>query len=492
MAGGRALTMGDGPLILWSYALAALLFGALALDQARRPRASGWTGRLFVAALALTALWALAIAGIGGHDVSARIAESIRNIGWLVFMFLLVRRDRAGNPALASVYIVVVVLAAVGTVCAVLEAAPLARQTLYAIDSVRLVFRMMTAVSALVLVHHLQDGARSAGRAQARLVALALAAMWGADLLLNLVAWAGGVWPTPLVVARGAVMVGVALILAVATRHRGDGALGLSRTIAIRSLAAIALVVYAGSTVLLTTLADSFAGSYARAAQAAIVFGATAALLTLFSTPWLRAWTRVKIAKHLFRHRYDYRVEWQRFTDTLGRQGEGAAPLDTRIVKAVADIVHSPAGPDAGARWRRAGMRGGLALAGRSGCRRGRGTGAPSRRDRADRRIRSFRGRGRTSGGNRRDPRVDGRGNRGLGLGAADPRRGAGRRDPVAPAAGRSPARLGGFRPAAGRRTTGGKLFWRRSARISRWPMPAGSTNSTDASRSLCTTSRTW
>ena len=361
MAGGRALTMADGPLILWSYALAALLFGALALDQARRPKGGGWTGRVFVAALALTALWALAIAGIGGHDVSARIAESIRNIGWLVFMFLLVRRDRAGNAALASVYIVVIALAAVGTVCAVLEAAPLARQTLYAIDSVRLVFRMMTAVSALVLVHHLQDGARSAGRAQARLVALALAVMWGGDLLLNLVAWAGGVWPTPLVVARGVVMVGVALILAVATRHRGDGALGLSRTIAIRSLAAIALFVYAGSTVLLTTLADSFAGSYARAAQAAIVFGATAALLTLFSTPWLRAWTRVKVAKHLFRHRYDYRVEWQRFTDTLGRQGEGAAPLDTRIVKAVADIVHSPAGlmlvPDGaglgcGAGWR--------------------------------------------------------------------------------------------------------------------------------------------
>ena len=415
MAGGRALIMGDGPLILWSYALAALLFGALALDQARRPRGGGWTGRLFVAALALTALWALAIAGIGGHDVSARIAESIRNIGWLVFMFLLVRRDRAGNPALASVYIVVVVLAAVGTVCAVLEAAPLARQTLYAIDSVRLVFRMMTAVSALVLVHHLQDGARSAGRAQARLVALALAAMWGADLLLNLVAWAGGVWPTPLVVARGAVMVGVALILAVATRHRGDGALGLSRTIAIRSLAAIALVVYAGSTVLLTTLADSFAGSYARAAQAAIVFGATAALLTLFSTPWLRAWTRVKIAKHLFRHRYDYRVEWQRFTDTLGRQGEGRGTA--RYADREGGRGHRPfaRGPDAGARWRRAGMRGGLALAGRSGCRRGRGTGAPSRRDRADRRIRALRRRGRTRGGNRRDPGVDGRGTRGPG-----------------------------------------------------------------------------
>ena len=332
----------DG-LILWSYALAALLFGALALDQARRPGA-GWTGRLFVVSLVLTALWSLAIAGIGGHDVSARIAESVRNIGWLVFMYLLIRRDGAASAALSSVYVVVIALVAAGTVCAVLEAAVIAPQTLRAIDSMRLVFRMMTAISALVLVHHLQDGARSAGWVHARLVALALAVMWGGDLTVNLVAWVGGSWPVPLVAARGGVMVGVALILSIATRHRGDGALGLSRTVATRSLAAVAVIVYAGSTVLLTTLATSFAGSYARAAQAAIVFGATAALLTLFSSPWLRAWTRVKVSKHLFRHRYDYRVEWQRFTETLGRQVEGAAPLDARIVKAVADIVHAPAG----------------------------------------------------------------------------------------------------------------------------------------------------
>ncbi|WP_375394934.1 XrtA/PEP-CTERM system histidine kinase PrsK [uncultured Sphingomonas sp.] len=333
----------DGPLVLWSYALAALLFGALALDEARRP-AGGWTGRMFVAALVLTVLWALAIAGIGDRDVSAGVAEALRNIGWLIFMFLLVRRDRSGNAALASVYVVVIALAGLGGMCAVVEAVPLGRQTLLAIDAARLVFRMMTAVSALVLVQHLQHGARSAGRLHARLVAFALAVMWGADLLLNLAAWASGGWPVSLVVTRGAAMVGAALALWIATRHRGDGALGLSRTIAIRSLAAVAVIVYAGSTVLLTMFAGYFAGGYARASQAAIVVGATAALLALFSTPWLRAWTRVKVAKHLFRHRYDYRVEWQRFADTLGRQGGGAAPLDARIVKAIADIVHAPAG----------------------------------------------------------------------------------------------------------------------------------------------------
>jgi putative PEP-CTERM system histidine kinase len=72
------------------------------------------------------------------------------------------------------------------------------------------------------------------------------------------------------------------------------------------------------------------------------VFGATTALITLLSTPWLRAWTKVKVAKHLFRHRYDYRAEWQRFTATLGTPGDD--PLAERVVKAVADLTDSPGG----------------------------------------------------------------------------------------------------------------------------------------------------
>jgi putative PEP-CTERM system histidine kinase len=57
-----------------------------------------------------------------------------------------------------------------------------------------------------------------------------------------------------------------------------------------------------------------------------------------------RGWVKVKLAKHLFEHRYDYRTEWLRFTDTLGRSGADAAPLGDRIIKAFAHIVDSPGG----------------------------------------------------------------------------------------------------------------------------------------------------
>ena len=57
-----------------------------------------------------------------------------------------------------------------------------------------------------------------------------------------------------------------------------------------------------------------------------------------------RGWLKVKLAKHLFEHRYDYRTEWLRFTETLGRVGPDAPPLGERIVKAFADIVDAPGG----------------------------------------------------------------------------------------------------------------------------------------------------
>ncbi|RZM09627.1 MAG: PEP-CTERM system histidine kinase PrsK, partial [Sphingomonas sp.] len=78
-----------------------------------------------------------------------------------------------------------------------------------------------------------------------------------------------------------------------------------------------------------------------------------------------RAWAKVKVAKHLFRHRYDYRAEWQRFTDTLGRPDAGAESLDCRVVKSIADLTDSPGGlllvPDGaslgpGATWNWAGV----------------------------------------------------------------------------------------------------------------------------------------
>ncbi|MCK8457445.1 MULTISPECIES: XrtA/PEP-CTERM system histidine kinase PrsK [Sphingomonas] len=329
-------------LVLWSHALAALSFGALALAQVRRPSGQ-WPHAAFVIALAATSLWALAVAGIDTRDVATRIVISARDIAWLGFMLALVRRDRAGNYALGAVYFVVMALAGTAALLAIAGRMGLDAEALRAVETARTVFRMMSAVSGLVLIHHLYQAAPPS-RGGIRLVVLALAAMWGVDLFVSAGVYFAMPWIPVSILVRGVVMTGVAALLVVGVHRSGDWTLALSRPITARALSAVALIVYAGLTALATSIAASYAGSYVRVAQTAIVFGATAAALTLLSTPWLRAWTKVKVAKHLFRHRYDYRAEWQRFTDTLGKPAVGADSLHARVVKSVADLTDSPGG----------------------------------------------------------------------------------------------------------------------------------------------------
>jgi putative PEP-CTERM system histidine kinase len=324
-------------LILWSHALAAMLFGALALSQL------GIAGRRgFAGALAMTALWALAVAGIDPGDITTAIVETARDLAWLAAVLLFVRRAAPLGVGIGAVYAAVATIACLAAGLAVIEAMPAAAGASDTLAAARALFRMLAAAGALVLVHHAHAACVAGGRGRARIVALALATMWCGDLLIFGARYAGVARVETLTEVRGAVTLAVALMIVVAGQRRDDRHVAVSRIVAVRSLSAAALAGYAGVVALLTSVAAAVGGDHARLVQTAIVIGATAALLTLLSTPWLRAWAKVKIAKHLFSHRYDYRIEWRRFTDTLGHPDAG--PLTTRVVKAIADLTDSPAG----------------------------------------------------------------------------------------------------------------------------------------------------
>jgi len=333
-----------GTIILWGHALAALLFAVLALSQLRDGAVSV-PRTAFVAALGVTALWALAVAGIGNPDLTARVAESLRNIAWLAFMMALLRRDASAgrDRAVTMIYGVVALVALAGIVLSVIQAS-MTGDLVKSFAAVRILLRMMVALGALVLVHHLYSVAAPGARGGIRLAVAALAIMWTSDLVLYTTAYLSGDGSQELIATRGLVMIAIVPLLAIAVHRNGDWTLKLSRTVTWQSLSLVALMAYAVVTVLAISAIDSFGGSYARLAQTAFVFGSAAALLTLLSSPTIKAWLRVMVAKHLFNHRYDYRAEWSRFTDTLGVPGEGAAPLEERIVKAVADVTDSAAG----------------------------------------------------------------------------------------------------------------------------------------------------
>jgi putative PEP-CTERM system histidine kinase len=349
-------------LILWAHALAAILFTSLALDQWRRGSRAA-----LIAASALTALWALAVAGIGPQELPARVVEGLRDLAWLWLGASLAHGEagaRTRTPRLfafagaAMLPVGVIVLAVFQAVNPLADAATL--------GAAWIGLKTLTALTGLLLLR-MSLRADGPGRLGA-----AIAMLWGVDLTAFGLAWATG-WSTILALARGAAMLGVGAAFALAAQPVSDRSLRLSRGVRMRALAAGAFLLYTALVIAATGVAASFGGEHARALQTAIIAGATASLIALVSTPWLRAWTRVVVEKNLFGHRYDYRTAWQRFTATLGRPGEDG-PLPQRVVQAVADLIDAPAGlllvrvesgleAAAGWRWDVPGEPGGEALA---------------------------------------------------------------------------------------------------------------------------------
>ncbi|CAN5176372.1 PEP-CTERM system histidine kinase PrsK [soil metagenome] len=335
--------MGD-----WGHALAAALFAALAIWVSRGGD-GGPERRLLVSALGLTALWALYASFSGMRGPLLGIAESARNAGWLLFMFALLRRGEGRETAhpgsVTAIYAVLGGLLLVQVGIGLLSPHLIRGTDLYqtALDTV-LVLRMMVAAGALLLVHHLFTISAPEGRARIGLLMAALVTMWTYDLNLYALSYISGGKADELFALRGIIMACVAPVIALNARAAGGGRLRLSRTVALRSLSLIAVSLYLIGIGLIIAAIDWIAEPYARPVEMGLVFLLAVSVLGLVPSRGLRAIAKVQIAKHFFQHRYDYRVEWMRFTDTLGMPGEDAAPFDQRMIKAVADITESPAG----------------------------------------------------------------------------------------------------------------------------------------------------
>lgn len=335
---------------LWSHSGAAALTMLVAAWLVRRwarlrdTRPSLGDAALLLALLA-TSLWAFAAASMGGTHAIARLAESLRNLSWLAFLFQMVRSARAQPRTVTAVYLVLVVVLAGQPLVAIWHAA---NQGVPRLDelgySAAMLLRMIFVVGALVLANNLYSVADAETRASLRLPLTALAAMWLYDLNLYTVGYLGRALPGDLVALRGVLMILAVPFFALAANRSGGWKLTLSRKVAYRSLSLFAILGYLVTMIAVAQLLRAFGGTIASGAQVLLVLGMSLAALILLPSDRFRAWFKVKATKHFFQHRYDYRAEWIRFTETIGRPGDGTAPFHERVIKAAADISDSPAG----------------------------------------------------------------------------------------------------------------------------------------------------
>ena len=331
---------------LWSHMLAALLYGALAIVQLRR-----WTGdaasRPLITAFAVLAVWAIFAGLLGPYDLLSRLAESGRNLAFLAFMYGLMpaeegEESRGGVKAVyAAVAAVIGLQIVVGGIIPGFRNLPTAFAALTATAQV---LGLTIASGALILVHNLYGQAAPSSRGQLRYPMLALAAMWAFDLHLYTVAYFMHGATDGLFAMRGLVAALLAPLFALGLRDNPRWKVQLSRAATFQSVSVVAILSYLIVMMSAARALEIVGGDWARAAQVGLVAAMTLAALILLPSARARGWLGVMLAKHVFEHRYDYREEWLRFTDTVGRQGEGDATLEERAVKALADIGGSPGG----------------------------------------------------------------------------------------------------------------------------------------------------
>jgi putative PEP-CTERM system histidine kinase len=298
-------------------------------------------------ALALTACWALAALASGNWTVVTGIVFGVAQLAWLWVLYRLFGQDQRDQ----GVGLIRPVVLALGFVellqfalLAALQADP-GKTAAQAIANYSIMLRLLFCIGALVLVHNLYVGASKQARQALGWPAAALALLWLYDLNLWTIAYLDGGLPETLLQLRGVTMLAVAGMLAIgALRHDGNLRFGPSRSFTFQSFSLLLIGVYLVGTVLISRGLAYAGGEFARLAQVGFVAIAGALALEVLPSRRMRGWLRVTVTKHLFQHRYDYRAEWLRFTDTMGRAGPDSAPLGQRIVQAVADIAESPGG----------------------------------------------------------------------------------------------------------------------------------------------------
>ena len=325
-----------------TYALAAVAYLALAAVLG-----AGWRGRRvglrLIVAVGATALWAaVAAASEWSHGIDRGwllLAEQLRLGAWIVALTGLAASARlaAGVSRTANVLAAAAVSAGLWVT---LEGATQLRP----VTTAMLLFASGVALplTGLVLLEQMYRNSHATGRRALRPLFIGVGAMFVYDLFMYCEASVALGITAEAWAARGVVAACCAPAIALAARRNPDWSLDVfvSRQVAFYSSAFIAVGLYliavSGGGYLMARLG----GQWGEAAQLALLAGAAVVLGVLAASGTARARLRVFLAKHFYRNKYDYRVEWLRFVQALESGGQ-PAEAQPAMIRAVAQIVRS-------------------------------------------------------------------------------------------------------------------------------------------------------
>ena len=299
----------------WSYGAALVVYLGFSIRVAIGTRNNA-RARLLLAALLATAIWAglclpVALAPGNGARLAADVADVVRYGAWYLFLFDLMRdksatgtgrstRMRTAFIAVAAVLMASVLLG-IGVNVDRTDAAPDLRAGF--------VLRLILAVFGLALTEQVLRRVHPQMRWGIKPLVVALAGVFGLELLLYADAMLFGRLDPDIWVARGFANVIVLPFIAVATaRNTGWTVdLHLSRRAVFHSTALLVsgafLLAVAGA----GYVVRFFGGAWGRALQIEVLFASLLLVVLIASSGRFRSKLKVFVSKHFFSYRYDYR-----------------------------------------------------------------------------------------------------------------------------------------------------------------------------------------
>jgi putative PEP-CTERM system histidine kinase len=351
MAAGSVVTQAD----LWAFGLAVVSAGAVFLVLAFRKDSSA-IGLAVLGAVAATLTWAaLIVWAASGGPVSATMLsvwETLRSAAWVGVLVLMLARGWQLSHTVTFSFVVSIGLGFLFSALLLIDSVhTLGWSTVPAQqipDLLTLFFyaRLLVATGGIVLVHNLFVGASSDLRWELRMLCIGLAGLFAYDVHLYAMSLLYGSPSPDLLAARGVVQALVLPLIAwSAFRSRSwSRALALSRQVVFQS---VSLVAIGGYLLLMSAAAYGLrlmGGDLGGLLQTAFLFAMLLLLAVVFLSGRVRSWLKVKISKHFFALKYDYREEWLGFITTASGADRPGVPLEKRIVQAIGDIVDSPGG----------------------------------------------------------------------------------------------------------------------------------------------------
>ena len=335
------------PLDQLIYATCSAAFVALIALMLLRQRISG-PGFAILAACVLTAAWSGELAFLGLLPESARtILDDLRLSAWLIVLGMLIgMRDQRRGRSLSLPFMLTVgfcLAVAISDTVVVLAEPSLNRRALGGLHDL---LRVGLGIAGLLATENLLRNADPEARRRIWPLCLALGATFAFELFL----YADHLMmpdSSPVAAAgRGLVGLFAVPLLAVAMARNRDWRIDIhvSRTLVLHTAALVASGVFCMSLAAAGLLVRELGGAWGPEFELLTLVGSAVVLVSVMGSRDLRIHLKRFVSRHFYSHRFDYRTEWLRFVETVSQPGARGDSLQMRIVRALAQIVDSPAG----------------------------------------------------------------------------------------------------------------------------------------------------